>query len=126
MSATTWFASICGVLVSGLFLLIAKIFGVSIESSLWNLMILMAVTGLFLRLVVGWLAIIAFIALSLTILLSIRMRGHQLASYHQWVTSFIIGGTISLVIAYFIFDITVFRGAVMTVPFVLGLSLIHI
>ena len=124
MSATTWFASICGVLVSGLFLLIGKIFGVSIESSLWNLMILMAVTGLFLRLVVGWLAIIAFIALSLTILLSIRIRGHRLASYHQWVTSFIMGGTISLVIAYFIFDITVFRGAVMTVPFVLGMVLL--
>mgnify|MGYP001593138609 CR=1 FL=1 len=124
MSATTWFASICGILVSGLFLVIGMIFGVSIESSLWNLMILMAVTGLFLRLVIGWLAIISLIALSFTILLSIRMRDHQFASYHQWITSFIMGGTTSLVIAYFYFNYKVFVGAVMTVPFVLGMVLL--
>ncbi len=124
MLTTTWFAAICGFLVSGLFLAIAKVFGISIESSLWNLMILMAITGLLLRLIVGWLAIIAFIALSFTIILSLRIRGHRFASRHQWITSFIIGGTISLVIAYFYFDMTVFRGAVMTVPFVLGMILL--
>ena len=69
-------------------------------------------------------AVIAFIALSFTIFLSLRIRGERFASHHQWITAFIIGGTVSLVIAFFIFDRSIFVGAVMTVPFVFGIILL--
>ena len=123
-STTIWFAVTSGVLFIGLFLVIGMLFGISIESSLWDLMILMAVTELLLRMITGWLAVMALIGISLTILLSLRIRGHRFASRHQWLTAFIIGGTFSLIIAFFIFDREVFVGAVMTVPFVLGVVLL--
>lgn len=121
---STWFAAICGFMVSILYLIIGLIFGISIENTLWALMISMAIAGLFLRMIIGWLAVIAFIALSFTILLSLRIRGHRFVSRHQWITAFIIGSTLPLVMAYLYFDIGVFRGAVMTVPFVLGMVLL--
>jgi len=121
---STLFATTCGFMASGLFLILGLIFGISIENTLWALMISMAIAGLYLRMIIGWLVVIAFIGISFTILLSLRIRGERFASHHQWVTAFIIGGTVSLVIAFFIFDKGVFAGAVMTVPFILGIILL--
>jgi hypothetical protein len=117
-------AGFIGILAGGSWLLLGLLFGMSVANTLFAFMIIMALSAMFFRMMIGWLALIGLIVIVFSALIGRRIKGKRYAVHHQWFTAFIIGVTLTQSASFLLFDSTVYLGAVMTVPFVLGVILL--
>lgn len=124
LRASPWTAGATGFLLGSSWFFLGLLFGWGVEDTLFAFTIVTVLFAIFFRLIVGLLAALGLALVATGAAVGWKLGGRRFGSYYLWFTAFAIGATLPATLTFILLDETVFLGAFLTVPFVLGTILL--